>query len=479
MGKHVLLLRYCAFLMNCGIFLVSVNSDSWTTSITLANAFVVSTSISFLAMILDRQRGGVSYMFEFFLLFFVALPAAVQISANVFPWYAMLNPQHVCWTFSILAASHIAYLVGLIWQDNRHSASTISAHSAHPPHQSPPYRTAGETSLAIAEAVFYTKWAWIFALVAVAFAVLAGPSNLFVARMERGETPYRGLTEQLLFMSRSLSLLAMTMLIYIVKFSQRSRLRQQNIIALALFALPFLAINYLPALPRFVLFGMFLALSTAFVDYFDPKKKGLVAIASTVMLFIFFPIIKSLGAGELDLSGAGQRFSFHVIYEYLLRVDFDAFMQIASTVEYYSNDIGPIRYGANFLGVVLFFVPRGIWSGKPIDTGEIVSTGLGYWYTNVSSPLQAEALMAFGLAGPLLVFLAMAVFISRVEQKAKFSAHRIPQASSFFIYAMSMGFIVIVLRGALNGVAPQFATAFLAFFVMQQSKKIKQIHYRS
>ena len=112
-------------------------------------------------------------------------------------------------------------------------------------------------------------------------------------------------------------------------------------------------------------------------------------------------------------------------------------------------------------------MPRAIWPSKPIYTGEIVSTGLGFEYTNVSSPLPAEALMGFGLIGPVLVFYLLAWFVSRVESRAVSTASTKPIISSFVLYAITMGFIVIILRGALNGVAPQFATAFLAFFVMQ------------
>ena len=148
-------------------------------------------------------------------------------------------------------------------------------------------------------------------------------------------------------------------------------------------------------------------------------------------------------------------------------------MQVVSAIEYYYKDLGPLRYGENFIGVLLFFVPRAIWPSKPIDTGEIVSSSLGYIYTNVSSPLTAESLLGFGLFGPALIFFILAIYISKIEVFARAYKNNTPTASSFFIYAISVGFIVIVLRGALNGVAPQFATAFLACFLMLFFKKYK------
>jgi hypothetical protein len=438
-----------------GILLVALLSDSWDMVYLLATAYLFSCAFSFLSMVLDDVRGGVSYMFEFFMLFFIATPALIQIHSGVFPWFAMLQPSHICAAYGVLALSHLSYQIG-----SKYQLRSMALRQAKVVSESFSYQ----------DATFYSKWAWGLALVATLLAIAAGPSNLLVGRFEREDSGFEGLTEQLLFMCRSLSLLAMVMLIFLVKYINTPNLKRKNIYAILIFIPLFLIINYFPALPRFVLFGLLLALSTAFIDYFQPRNKAMMAFASIFILFIIFPVIKSLGAGELNWSGITDRADVEIIASYLLRVDFDAFMQIASTLEYYMEDVGPIRYGVNFIGVALFFVPRGIWPSKPIDTGEIISTELGYLYTNVSSPLPVEALMGFGLLGPVIIFFLLARGITNIESYAKAGKTNIPLAPYFFIYSISMGFIVIILRGALNGVAPQFATAFLAFLIMMLVK---------
>lgn len=451
MNTHAVLLQGIAILIQCVIVLMSTVSDSWDAAVTLSQLYLLAQSIAFIAIIMDNRRGGISYMIEFFLLFFIALPALLQISKRVFPWFAMLQPIHICGAFGVLALSHLALHVGLILNEQKikRRALTLSPNK----------------DLNINVARNYSKSAWLFAVMAIVLAIMAGPSNLFVARFEVSEVELKGMSQQFLFMCRSLSLLAMIILLFLVKNSPFQGVKRQNIYAIILFLPFFLAINYLPALPRFILFGIIIALSTAFIDYFIPKIKFMVALVSVFILFIVFPTIKSLGRGEFDSGAFEQRIGSGAITEYLLRVDFDGFMQIASTIEYYVNSIGPIRYGENFLGVILFFIPRAIWPNKPIDTGEIISTGLGYTYTNVSSPLPAEALMGFGILGPALIFFMLALFVSKVEYKAKLTNRSSTSFSSIVLYAITMGFIVIILRGALNGVAPQFATAFLAFFV--------------
>jgi hypothetical protein len=459
MNSHASILQSIAIFIQCIIVFLATIYSSWTEAVALSQLYIIAQCFGFFAILLDNRRGGISYMIEFFLLFFIALPALLQVGKRTFPWFAALQPIHICSAFGILAISHIALHLGFILRSKYKSKPQANTHE----------------NLDNKKAVFYSRWAWSIAVVSTLFAVIAGPSNLLVARFELADADLGGMSLQFLFMCRSLSLLAMVMLIFLIKNTTSKVIKRQNVYALLMFIPIFLIINYLPALPRFILFGIFIALSTLFINYFSPKIKVLVAVASVLILFVVFPTIKSLGEGELDTTGLAQRTDTGTIGNYLMRVDFDAFMQITSTVQYYSTDVGPIRYGENFLGVALFFVPRAIWHSKPIDTGEIVSTGLGFLYTNVSSPLPAEALMGFGLMGPTLVFFALAWFVSGIEEQANSLIRVSPKASSFFLYAITMGFIVIIMRGALNGVAPQFATAFLVFLIMQFFKNKKVV----
>ena len=47
-------------------------------------------------------------------------------------------------------------------------------------------------------------------------------------------------------------------------------------------------------------------------------------------------------------------------------------------------------YGYQVLGLFTFWIPREIWLGKPLASGVIAASFLGYSFTNVSSPLWAE-----------------------------------------------------------------------------------------
>ena len=458
MINFIFSLRFFSILMLLSIIIISPFANSWKMSMVLAQCFLLSSVLGFIEIIIDERRGGISFMYEFFMLFFVALPAISQISVQTFPWFATLEPLYVCLTFGLLALSQIVFKLGTIIQQRIYRKKKYEVSTSY---------LGGE------DVIFYTKWTWLLAFVALIFGIFAGPTNLFIARFETYGAGLEGMTQQFIFISRSISLLVMVMLIFLIKNTRNLRYRRLNTYILLIFLIPFFCINYLPALPRFVLFGILISLSILFIDYFRPRNKILLSLCSIAILFLVFPVIKLLGSHDLHISDIFQRIDLDLIYIYILRVDFDAFMQIVSTVEYYALDIGSIRYGENFLGVALFFIPAAIWAGKPIHSGELVSTALGYNFTNVSNPLPAEALLGFGLIGPVIVFSLLAFYIARIEFIVRTHQTTYSKTTSYFTYAILAGFIVIIMRGSLNAVAAQFGTVFLAIYAIHFARKYK------
>ncbi|MCY7289048.1 MAG: hypothetical protein LH624_12555, partial [Cryobacterium sp.] len=144
---------------------------------------------------------------------------------------------------------------------------------------------------------------------------------------------------------------------------------------------------------------------------------------------------------------------------YMVRVDFDGFKQIVDTTIYLGQG-GTLRWGENFLGAALFWVPRSVWPGKPSDSGLLVSTSLGYPYTNVSNPLPSESLISFGFWGVVVVAALLATAVGSLEQGVR-------RAQSHYsltpLYGMMAGFIVIIMRGSLNGVAAQFSSGMVIY----------------
>lgn len=429
-------------------------------SLFLIDVLLLGTVALLIASATSSQRSGIDFLITFFFAFFLAFPGSIQIRLGVFPWGAVLADQHLALGIALIAACQICYLVG-----QRIGLRHIEVQTKY----------VGLTKRA---ARFYLKWSWGLAVFAVFAAAIAGPETLFVARQDRPDGGFGGTTQQFLFIARSISLFAIVLMIYLARYCPHRKMKRQSLIGLCLFIPIFLAINYPPALSRFVLFGSLIAITCPFLDYRRPGLKLAMIGISVLFLLFIFPIAKIIADGELSIGEVVTSISSLDVRSSLVRADFDAFMQVVSTVQFLDDGHGGIRWGYNFLGVVLFFVPRTIWPTKPIDTGGIVSSGIGYWYTNVASPLPAEALMGFGLLGPFIVFGVLGYLVARIELTAGSPQSGTASLAPFVLYALTMGFIVIIMRGALNGIAPSFGSAFLAYGLMTFARKYNLVWRR-
>ena len=185
------------------------------------------------------------------------------------------------------------------------------------------------------------------------------------------------------------------------------------------------------------------------------------AVASGLVLAIVWPLGRArmmyLGAGILAgiaflfpalnaFRRAGGTFSIGgSVVDSLRSGDYDAFQQIANTTLYVA-DLGH-THGRQLLSALLFFVPRSVWSGKSVDTGVLVATHQGYVFTNLSSPLQAEAYIDGGFPLLVIVFLVLGIVTGRFERRARDALSQ----SSFvaLLVPLVAAYQLIVLRGSL------------------------------
>lgn len=431
---HATVGRVFAAAMILLVILVSTTSPS---EVSLYSSLFLWANIAlFASTILDPRSGAISFAYQFFFLMFIALPTWVQVDARIFPFASIYTNAQLAPAFAALSFFQLSYLLG------RQSVPPTKSRLPTTPTLEAPR----------------TGWAWPLLFALAATMVIVGPSALFSPRFSIGASESDSLSAQLLLIGRSISLFLVLALSLNWKLRVHRPLRRSSVYQLFAAWIVFMILNFPPALPRFQLLGTAIAICLLLFDLFRPRVKVVGAALGTLFLFVGFAQIKFLGGdtgstASLNLSPT----------DYLLRVDFDAFKQLVDTVIYL--DLGGEGRGLDsFVGMLLFWVPRSIWPEKPIPAGEEVSSFLGYSYTNVSSPLPAEALLAFGNFGPLAVGLALGFVVSRVEGRVRSASVRADQ--TFIVYALLAGFITIILRGALNGVAPMFLSAFFAYAIV-------------
>ncbi|WP_257022803.1 hypothetical protein [Winogradskyella forsetii] len=96
-------------------------------------------------------------------------------------------------------------------------------------------------------------------------------------------------------------------------------------------------------------------------------------------------------------------------------LNYDAFSNISATIEYVSKN--GFSFGYQLLSGLLFFVPRAIWTSKPISTGELVGDFIAdrynFNFTNLSNPLVSEGYINFGIFGVILLSFVLALVMVR------------------------------------------------------------------
>ena len=103
---------------------------------------------------------------------------------------------------------------------------------------------------------------------------------------------------------------------------------------------------------------------------------------------------------EFEGEGIGEVFN---------TIHYDAFINIVATIDYVKYE--GFSYGYQFLSAFLFFIPRKIWEGKPVSTGQLVGEHLidnyEFTYSNLSNPMVSEGYVNFGIIGVILLAIAL------------------------------------------------------------------------
>lgn len=133
----------------------------------------------------------------------------------------------------------------------------------------------------------------------------------------------------------------------------------------------------------------------------------IIIVVLTVLLFIFpyADIFRNSLDVELEISPLPEIMSG--------KGDYDSFQQVMNVIEYVSYN--GLSWGMQFLGVLLFWVPRTIWPDKPLGTGLTVSEEMGFAFTNVSAPLWSEFYINFGIIGVIVMFVLYGYVCARLQ----------------------------------------------------------------
>lgn len=280
-------------------------------------------------------------------------------------------------------------------------------------------------------------WATALAFVITGYYIFrVGPASLFSSRQDlfaRQVAVWPDPSQAALFVAAgSLSLLVAVAALVQVRKTQRTF---TNLAALWLAVIMLLVVVNPLSSPRYVFGTVALGLAAVAGAFGSSLRFRLCAIGVVIAMIAVFPYADRFRYTEASGGSEGGP------TKTLLSGDFDSFAQITNAVEY--EEAHGSTHGRQALGVLLFWVPRGMWEDKPQDTGILLAEDRGYHFTNLSAPLWAEFLVNGGWGILVLGMAGFGCLVRRLDDgRIRIRGHGTVLANIAPFY------MIIMLRGS-------------------------------
>jgi len=187
--------------------------------------------------------------------------------------------------------------------------------------------------------------------------------------------------------------------------------------------------------------------------WFRRRRSGVWFAAALIAgLVLVAPVINN--ARHMDIGEFSVR-SFSLVdpIRALTVGDLDAYEMMVHTVQY-TRDPGTATWGHQFVGSLLFWMPRSIWPSKPIGSGHLVAAAFGFENVNVSCPLPAEGYVNFLTAGVIALACGLGWLLAtldhaywRQEGRPLDRQGDLPPSLLHVVYPFLLGFLVFIMRG--------------------------------
>ncbi len=289
---------------------------------------------------------------------------------------------------------------------------------------------------------------------------LIGPTNLFLDRESKAiaiaSTIESNFLPELLFsLTWTLSVISTISLIQLSRV--RGHLNRGFLLVLA--GLPALAAANPIASGRYIFLTVYGSIALALAEPVIRKFPQLAKLTLVSSVLVILPLLNAFRR-------KGASWSIPPAEEYLASGDFDAFSQLVNGIEYLRST--GVSVSNQFLGPLLFFIPRSVWPDKPLDTGRLLGLYKGYTFTNLSAPLWVETLISFSLVGLAIIFYLIGRSFYKFDLRFESGAY-----SQMPLYFPATIYLVIILRGSLLQASAALVFLILSTFALARLQKTK------
>jgi hypothetical protein len=409
-----------------GFFPCTMPLATFSTGVTLAVALA-----GFTGSVATRGFNPINYMYWFYHAFVFMVPTLLQVWRQQFPWAGTYRPDEIVFSNMLVSISMASYALAYSRVPQRDRAGRELR---------PIWQVLAAVSV-------------VNALAAGASVALAG-SALFAPRGSVSEFE-RGGNEDLLLTGAKFAVFAGSLAtVGLWRLHRQSGEPRRGLVLRVMLAAVAAAIclNNPIANARYVFMGVTVGFFFIFTQIHTVSAKAALGAVTVSALYLAFGAVKHLAtqgwSGDLNVG------------DYLMRVDFDGFQQTINVVR--MVDATGVGYAKNFLGAALFFVPRALWAAKPHPLGMLAADAAGYAYDNLASPYVSEGYYALGLPGVLLFSYALGALACYLDGAAERARQSGLDSWQSVLAVYLSGFVVILMRGSINGVFPGIGVGLLA-----------------
>lgn len=332
-------------------------------------------------------------MFWLFGYIFLVVSAVAQQGQGIFPWLDFYNSDQLDYAWFIVFVGFVSFFCG--GMNHFRSLKNFSY------------------SVSIVKMKFFFVFSVVVTITAIIF--YGGFRILFVPREEMFAIFEGDVAKTMILqaMIRIPMFICSVLLLQGLMYKLRARtLNLPYVILLLLTMITVFVINNPVSTPRFWLACIFITYMLIVCENFFSGFNFKVACIVILMMLVAFPV-SDVFRRTTSVSVFDYAAEQNITESILVSPNFDAFQQLVNTISY--TDAHGHTWGAQSFSALLFWMPRSIWEGKAISTGELVGINSNYDYLNLSAPLWAEMYIDFGLFGVLFVFYILGRALNSIE----------------------------------------------------------------
>ncbi|MBN2423831.1 MAG: O-antigen polysaccharide polymerase Wzy [Calditrichaceae bacterium] len=404
MHNHLIITLKLQFYILFGIinllFICWTNSPTFLIKLTFIYIFLLIYLLLYYHLFIEEQNIAITSFIIFNYLFFVIGPVVQlknHITNDLLPNTFIINYNYIIQTNLYIVLFLFVFIVSYLYLKNR---------------QKNFFRKPDKTKLSIRDYQIVS-----IILIIITIFIMMIYSNIIYNLFFFREKDFGFSTHFNLIISRTLFMLPLSVVILSWYY------RKTKKIFLALFFISLILLIFLKnpfTDKRNAIGAIYLCILFFMFPVFFKTNFRTFIFLFTIMV-ILFPLSSIFTHSMFGFALFSEKPIELIIYEFtksdLLdefnRLDYDTWSEFNTTIEYVN--INGISYGKQLGNALLFFIPRAIWPGKPLNSGfeigNYIMNNYPLNYNNLSESYVAEGYINFGIIGILIYPIILSISI--------------------------------------------------------------------